>query len=278
MTVTIPPQSVEAEHAVLGAILIEGIAGYRKLTTLTARADLFWIDANRETFTAMQRLAGRGDGIDVVTVSEELRAMGALERVGGAAFLALLEAEGCILTNLGNYEKIVVDVATKRALLQLGERLTYEAQNGTQAEAIRLIAEITLADLRSRVPRRIDPTPTELTALLAHRFPPRVDYVGHGIVPRRSLMVLGGKTFLGKSLLLDNLCLLRARGAVWLGHPTDPGTTLILSSEIKLDGVQSRFATMLAGLPDPIPEGALHVHDERGIKVDTPAGEHGGEA
>src|SRR5439155_18905098 len=119
VTVTLPPQSVEAERAVLGAILLEGVAGYRKLTTLTARADLFWIDANRETFTAMQRLAARGDGIDIVTVSEELRAMGVLERVGGPAFLALLEAEGCILNNLANYETIVVDAATKRTLLQL---------------------------------------------------------------------------------------------------------------------------------------------------------------
>jgi hypothetical protein len=264
--------SVDAERAVLGAILIEGVAGYRKLTRLR-HAEQFLLEAHREIFTAMGHLVARGSAIDILTVTEELRHSARLEAVGGSASLALLTEQATILVNLPDYEGIVVDEAIRRDFLALGKRLEHGATNGTGAAELAAMAEAVLGEHpRQIAARRPTEAPSELVALLKHRFPPRVDYIGHGILPKRSLMVLGGKTFLGKSLLLDNLCLQRARGGMWLGYPTDPGTSLILSSEIKLDGAQSRFAMMLASSPDPVPEGAIHVHDERGLKVDTPAG------
>ena len=272
VNIAFPPQSIDAERAVLGALLIEGTAGYRRLAMLT-RPDQFWVETNRVVFTAMQRLNGRGCAIDVLLVIEELKSMGDLDRVGGPAFLAGLEYEAAILTNLPDYERIVVDAASRRALLELGRRLEYESQNGTRTDAILLMAETALAEHRlctPRGPRSV--VPTELSQLLRHRFPPRVDLIGLGILPRRALLVLGGRTFLGKSLLLDNLVIQRAHGRPWLGFPTDPGITLTCSAEIKLQGVQERMAMMLAADSEPILEGRIHFHDDRGIKLDTPAG------
>jgi replicative DNA helicase len=268
----LPPQSVEFERAILGAILIEGIEGYRRVPLLTS-PEQFWVGANRTLFAAMQRLAHRGSAIDILLVSEELRSMGELDRIGGHVYLTDLLREAAILHNLPEYEQIVVDSARRRALLELSKRLEYEAQDGKRTEAIVLMAETTLAEMRMRpTTSKIAEVPTEWTALQAHRFPPRTDYIGHGILPKCSLMVVGGMTFLGKSALCYNLLAQRARGRAWLGHPTDPGVTLSLSAEIKLAGIQERLTLMLGDEPDSIPKDALHFRDERGVKLDTPGG------
>jgi replicative DNA helicase len=270
-SVPLPPQSIDAERAILGAILIEGAAGYHRLTSLV-RPEQFLFEAHRDVFTAIMRLETRGEAIDLLTVGEELRHLGRLDASGGRASLARLVEEASILVNLPSYEKIVVEEATRRDYLALADRLRYGATNGTAADELVAMADVVLTEHRRGRRRRPDEAPHEVTALLAHRFPPRVDLIGRGVLPRRSMMVLGGRTFLGKSLLLDNLCLQRARGRAWLGFPTDLGVSLICSAEITLQGVQQRLATMLAADPDPLPAGALHVHDDRGIKLDTAAG------
>jgi replicative DNA helicase len=126
--VTLPPVSVDAERAVLGAILIEGVAGYRKLTRLR-HAEQFLLEAHREIFTAMGHLVARGSAIDILTVTEELRHSARLEAVGGSASLALLTEQATILVNLPDYEGIVVDEAIRRDFLALGKRLEHGATN-----------------------------------------------------------------------------------------------------------------------------------------------------
>jgi hypothetical protein len=263
------PASLDAERAVLGAVIIEGSAGFRKLSL---RAEHFYVEHNRDVFTAAQRLDGRGDPIDLLTITEELRRMGALDRIGGQGYVALLVEQASILVHLPSYEKIVVEEATRRAYLALGERLRYGATNGTGADELAAMADAVLAAHRRGARRRSDDVPTELTRLLEHRFPPRAEIIGHGILPRRSLMVLGGRSFVGKSLLADNAIAQRARGLPWLTHPTDPGASLICSCEIPPAAAAERFRTMLHDEPEPVPQDRVHVRTERGIKLDTADG------
>jgi replicative DNA helicase len=263
----LPPVSIDAERVILGALLIEGAAGYRRLSALS-RPEQFFIEANREIFAAIKRLDAHGDAIDLLTVTEDLRRTGRLEAAGGPANLALLVEQASILVNLPSYEKIVTEEATKRAYLALGERLRHGATNGTGADELAAMAEAVLTEHRRSHVQRPDSAPTELSALLAHRFPPRADVVGRGILQRQTLVMGGGYSKVGKSILFDNLCLQRARGKPWLGFPTDPGVTLICSSEVPPEGVQSRFSTILQHDPDgQPPEGSIHIKTNRGLAL-----------
>jgi hypothetical protein len=270
---TLPPVSVDAERAVLGAILIEGVVGYRKLTRLH-RTDQFLLEAHREIFAAMSRLASRGSAIDILTVTEELRHAGRLEAIGGTASLALLTEQAAILVNLCDYEKLVVDEATRRDYLALGERLRAGATNGTGvAELAAMVDAVLTEHRRNGTRRRPDDPPSELNALLAHRFPARADVIARGVLPREGVLVNGGKPKTGKSLMLDNLCLQRARGQAWLGcFPTDPGVTLVISPEVGAPAAADRFRMMLKNDPEPVPEGRLFIKTRRGVLLDTPEG------
>src|ERR1041384_6537723 len=81
----VPPSNVEAEESVLGAMLLSEQAISGVLERL--RADDFYRPAHRKVFDVIVSIFGRGEAVDIVTVSEELRRNGTLEEVGGKAHL-----------------------------------------------------------------------------------------------------------------------------------------------------------------------------------------------
>src|SRR5262249_10127110 len=84
----VPPQSIDAEHAVLGALLLDSEAVGRAVERLSGRE--FYRDAHRKIFLAIVALFNRGERADLVTVTEELKRRGDLETVGGPAYVAQL--------------------------------------------------------------------------------------------------------------------------------------------------------------------------------------------
>src|SRR5919201_3576711 len=92
----IPPHNLEAERAVLGAVLLEPAILPRAIELLTP--DEFYKDAHRKIYAAMLRLFDRSEPADLLTVSEELRRAGQLEEVGGQAALATLMEEATVAT------------------------------------------------------------------------------------------------------------------------------------------------------------------------------------
>ncbi len=84
----VPPQNLEAEVAVLGAILIDGQAIGDAVELLTA--DYFYKDAHRKIFTAIINLFNENKAIDLITLTENLNQTGAIEEVGGPDYLAFL--------------------------------------------------------------------------------------------------------------------------------------------------------------------------------------------
>ena len=81
----IPPQDVEAEKAVLGAMLLDKHAVSPAIELL--QPDFFYSTANEKIFGSMLELYTRNVEIDVITVREELRRTGHLENIGGSAYL-----------------------------------------------------------------------------------------------------------------------------------------------------------------------------------------------
>jgi replicative DNA helicase len=90
MSERIPPFSEEAERGLLGAILLDGLRIMPlALRILGPKDDVFYVPANGIIWTTLVKLADRhsGAGIDILTVTDELRRTGALEAIGGAAYL-----------------------------------------------------------------------------------------------------------------------------------------------------------------------------------------------
>src|SRR3990172_13145656 len=84
----VPPQNLDAEQGVLGSMLLERDAIARAVEQL--RAEDFYRDAHRRIFDAVVDLFERGEPVDLITVTERLRARGQLEDVGGAGYVTSL--------------------------------------------------------------------------------------------------------------------------------------------------------------------------------------------
>lgn len=85
----IPPQCPEIEEAVLGAILLEREAVEAAISVINS-PDCFYVDAHRKIFAATMELYRKGSPVDLLTVTEQLRATDELEIIGGAYYLTNL--------------------------------------------------------------------------------------------------------------------------------------------------------------------------------------------
>jgi urease gamma subunit len=268
----VAPHDLTAEAAVLGALLLEGSRAVPRVAAVLSPAD-FYTDAHGTIFSAILELHRDGHAIDVITVANAMRRSGAAAMTGGDATLAVLVEQASIAAHLHEYAQIVADAARRRRFLALGERLVDGATNGATSRDLIGWTEALLADDRHRVARTTaEEPPSELNALLAHRFPPRAELIARGILPRGGLLLFGGAPKLGKSLLLLNLLLQRARGLPALNFPTDPGVSLIVQSELPAEAYVGRVKAMLAHDVEPVPEGRLHIKSRRGVMLDQPEG------
>lgn len=116
-----PPHNIDAEQAVLGAILLDGEALIRVSAILTA--DDFYHEGHREIYRAALNLHDRGDAVDLVTVIEELRRAGTLDKIGGAAYVASLADLVPTTANVEYYARIVQEKALLRTLIRVAARI-----------------------------------------------------------------------------------------------------------------------------------------------------------
>jgi replicative DNA helicase len=122
----IPPHNMDAERAVLGAILLEGRETLPRVIELLKPSD-FYTEAHRVTYQGMLSLFNRSEPVDVLTLTEELRRADQLQLVGGPAALALLVEQGSISAYLNSYASIVRDMAVLRELIQTSSHIIAEA-------------------------------------------------------------------------------------------------------------------------------------------------------
>jgi hypothetical protein len=265
-TTAIPPQHIlDAEHALLGGVLL---GGARVLRSIGLPPTAFYTEAHRLIYRAMQRLDARNEPVDIITVSDELTRINDLELAGGSAALARLMTEGAEAIHAPQYARIVAAHAQELEYQALAQRLL--GADGREAKAT--IIDDAITRIRELAPRAAETIPSEATAFLAHRFPPRRDVVSHGVLPRAGLMIINGLPKVHKSMLADNLILARARGAPWLGFATDPGITLALQAEHSAESWQRRFTAMMAHDPEPLPADRLFLRTLRGVAINTPEG------
>jgi replicative DNA helicase len=130
----IPPHNLDAERAVLGAVLLEGRETLPRVIEVLRPSD-FYTEAHRSIYNAMLRLFDRAEPVDILTLQEELRRTDQLEVVGGAAALALLEEQASVAVHLNAYAQIVRDRAVLRELIQTSSQIiaqAFEAKDDVQ--------------------------------------------------------------------------------------------------------------------------------------------------
>ncbi|KRK99632.1 replicative DNA helicase [Secundilactobacillus odoratitofui DSM 19909 = JCM 15043] len=116
-----PPQNIEAEKAVLGAIFLNGDALVDAMEQITA--DDFYRRAHGLIFQTMVNLNDQDEAIDVVTVSDELTRLNQLEDVGGMPYIAELASSVPTAANVSYYAKIVSQKAVIRRLIQTATKI-----------------------------------------------------------------------------------------------------------------------------------------------------------
>jgi replicative DNA helicase len=123
-----PPYSLEAEISVLGGMLIDPEAIARVIEVVDH--SMFYREANRRLFRAMVRLWERGEVVDVVLLSEELKNAGDYDAVGGTAYLAELNDAVPTAANIEYHARIVREKAVLRRLIEAATAIiqhTYES-------------------------------------------------------------------------------------------------------------------------------------------------------
>jgi replicative DNA helicase len=122
LTARIPPQNLEAEKSVLGAILIDKDAIVNVSEIM--RAEYFYDESHRRIFEAMLTLYEKRQPIDVVTLTDQLKKTKHLADVGGASAIVDISNSISTAANAVHHAKIIKDLAIKRSVISLSSQLT----------------------------------------------------------------------------------------------------------------------------------------------------------
>ena len=128
MTDNLPPQNIEAEQAVLGAIFLNTYALADAMEYV--EPDDFYRRAHQILFQAMVDLNNDGEAIDVLTVQNYLTTNNQLDDVGGVAYIAELATSVPTAANAGYYAKIVEEKSMLRRLISTATNIITQANNG----------------------------------------------------------------------------------------------------------------------------------------------------
>ena len=142
------PQNIDAEEAILGAILVSPVCMNRVVEHL--RPESFYKPAHRYVYEAMLQLYNGEDKIDIVSVSDVLNINQKLELVGGRAFINDLSYKTITTTNVEYYAKIVQEKAIKRSLINAGSEIISSGYDLNPIEESLEIAEKLIFDIASQ--------------------------------------------------------------------------------------------------------------------------------
>ncbi|MFA5069592.1 MAG: replicative DNA helicase [Candidatus Omnitrophota bacterium] len=145
----LPPQSEEAEMAVLGSMLLEENAISQAIELLDEGA--FYKDTHRKIFNVIVSIYSENKPVDLITTTELLKKRKILDEVGGAAYIASLTQAVPTAANISHYARIVHEKHITRSLITIGTRIVSEAY-GEEEKTDELLdrAERLIFDITSR--------------------------------------------------------------------------------------------------------------------------------
>lgn len=258
---------LEAERAVLGGILLDNEA-FAVVDTQVAAGD-FWHPAHGVIYEVFADLDGRGVPIDIITLSEALRARDRLNTVGGAQYLGELTDVIPTIAHIASHSGIVADLAARRRVrdeaLQTALRaadcttpIETVADHGAEAMQAAARGASRASTLRS-VGDALEAVAARTLAGTRHGFPlpwPTLDRALRGLRGGRQ-HVIAGLTAMGKSTLARNLATSLAAPAAWFA----PRFTANVSEAMERAAAARRapVPVLFFALEMPVEENAIQV-------------------
>lgn len=132
----VPPQDIEAEQAVLGAIFLDADALVEAMAVIEPQD--FYRRAHQIVFRSMIALNDRNENIDIITLKSQIESENTLEDVGGISYLTELSQVTPTASGVAYYAKIVKDKSTLRELIQAATKIVKEgySQEGSVEEIV----------------------------------------------------------------------------------------------------------------------------------------------
>lgn len=286
----VPPHNAEAEQAALGALLLDPDAVPHILQYL--RPDDFYVNANKNVFAAIISLFEKGQKADLITLADEMRALGSLEQSGGPAYIAKLTDAVPSSANMEYYAKIVQECSTRRHLLRLAADINQKAHDDS-IETDMLLDELQESifevnqDRQSvsyRSVREIVPEAMKMIEALAKNknaytgIPSgfaELDSMTSGF-QNSELIIIGARPSVGKTAFALNMAAhmaLRERIPVCFFSLEMPDLSLtyrILSSEARIDSEKVRSGLIKPSDIQSLMDAASRIYDAPMYIVDVP--------
>lgn len=215
----VPPQNLEAEQAVLGALMLEPETGSSVFEIL--QPEDFYRDNHRLIYIALRDLFERGDPVDLVSVAEVLRQSGRLEQVGGISTVSQIARSVPSAVNIEFYAKIVAEKSMLRQLIRVAGGIAEKGyEPGEEATTLLAEAEKLILDLTQRqvkdgfesIRNILLNTFEKIETLYAHKgnltgvptFFTELDRMTSGWQPS-DLVIIAARPSMGKTALVLNM-------------------------------------------------------------------------
>ena len=267
--VRVPPYSVEAEAAILGAILLDAPRTFEYLGVRKICPEWFWVPGNRLVYEKAAELHNAGKPVDAVTVAEALEKAGNLEKAGGVPAIEKLTMGNLVLAHTEYYADILREKFLRRRIIETAEeaasRCYATEAEGDIATILSQSQERMLGisdedekghpDWRASLFATFDrinalyKNETGLTGL-STGFKD-LDRTIQGLRPSE-MVVLAARPSMGKTSLAMNICTAVALGADCTGRPVTGGKpqgVAIFSCEMSTDALVTRMLCSMAGVP-----------------------------
>ncbi|GGC67529.1 replicative DNA helicase [Pedobacter quisquiliarum] len=125
----IPPQAIDLEEAVLGALMLEKDALSTVIDIL--KPEVFYQESHKKIFEAIQLLFQKSKPVDILTVTSELRTLGLLEMVGGAYYITNLTNRVASAANIEYHARIISQKYIQRELIRISSEIIQNAYEDT---------------------------------------------------------------------------------------------------------------------------------------------------
>ena len=126
----LPPQAVDLEEAVLGALMLEK-SPLNDVIDIIHRPDIFYKDAHKKIYEAIQELFSASESIDILTVTQKLRANGEIENVGGPYYISQLTNRVASAAHAEAHARILVQKFILREMIRISGKVIQNAYDET---------------------------------------------------------------------------------------------------------------------------------------------------
>jgi len=243
------PHSLDAEKAVLGALLYNnGVSSEAAEILLTDGTD-FYLRAHRIIFKTIMSVLDHGSVADLITTIESLKSEGNLEKVGGPAYVAEL-VDSALPSNIKHYAQIVKDKANDRRIIETAYGMIELVHSGQVEEAVANAQKLSIergGKSSIRLARDVAKATMAQIEVLYNRGGEVITGLSAGLkdfdnltggLQNGELIIIAARPAMGKSALAGHI----AKHAALNGIPTE-----LCSLEMSGESIMMRF---LAGMTD----------------------------